>query len=213
MTTLILIRHAQSAANEKDVFAGHSHYPLTSLGRKQAELAAKYVAENFKIDKLYSSDLLRAYETACAVSEKLSMMPIHTDIGLREIYAGDWEGLTFSEMPVKFPEEYNTWMNDIKNCRCPNGESIQELFCRTNEALRNIARENDGKTVAVVYHSTHLRSLIAYVRDGDLSNLGTTKWPSNASVSVVKCDGESFEFELCDYAEHLKELKSKDLVL
>ena len=211
MTTLVLIRHAQSAANEIDVFAGHSHYPLTSLGRQQAEATAKYVAENFKIDKIYSSDLLRAYETACAVSKKFSMMPIHTDAGLREIYAGSWEGMFFSDMPVKYPKEYEIWMTDISNCRCPDGESIKELFERTNEALKRIAAENDGKTVAVVYHSTHLRSLISYCKHGDLSRLADEKWPSNASVSVVECDGNSFKLTLCDYSEHLTDLKSKDL--
>ncbi len=207
MTTLVLIRHAQSAANELDIFTGHSHFPLTPLGKKQAELAGKYVAENFKIDKLYSSDLLRAYETACAVSTHLGMMPIHTDTGLREIFAGDWENMTFSEMPGRFPGEYSMWMNDISNCRCPGGESIKELFDRTTDTLKKIAKENDGKTVAVVYHSTHLRSLIAYAKDGNLSNLGSVSWPSNASVSVVKCDGENFLFELCDYSGHLDELK------
>lgn len=207
MTTLVLIRHAQSAANELDIFTGQSHYPLTKLGKAQAELTGKFVAENFKIDKLYSSDLLRAYETACAVSSHLDMMPIHTDTGLREIYAGDWENETFDAMPGKFPREYSDWMNDIANCRCPGGESIKELFERTTGTLKRIARENEGKTVAVVYHSTHLRSLIAYVNDGNLSNLGSTKWPSNASVSVVSCDGENFSFSLCDYDEHLKELK------
>lgn len=213
MTTLILIRHAQSEANEHDIIAGHSHYPLTALGRKQADITGKYVAENFKIDKIYSSDLLRAYETACGVSRYLDMMPIHTDIGLREINVGKWEGATFTQMAEDFPGEYDVWVNDHENCRCPEGESIKELFVRTNETLKRIARENEGKTVAVVYHSTHIRSLITYVRDGNLANLSTTKWPSNCSVSILKCDGESFSFELCDYAEHLSEAKSKELVL
>ncbi len=63
MTKLILIRHGESVANRNHIFVGHTDVELEEKGVKQAELTAQYVYENFKVDKVYASDLKRAYET------------------------------------------------------------------------------------------------------------------------------------------------------
>ena len=63
MTRIILVRHGQSVANANLIFAGHSDFDLTDFGRAQAELLAKHLHKNEKIDAIYSSDLKRAYNT------------------------------------------------------------------------------------------------------------------------------------------------------
>ena len=70
MTRLILIRHGQSQANTLSVFAGHTDSPLTELGMEQAERTAAYVAENYEIAAVYSSDLCRASAVGEKVAEK-----------------------------------------------------------------------------------------------------------------------------------------------
>ena len=76
MTRIIFIRHGQSLANEQSRFAGHTNVPLTELGKAQAERAAEYIVKHEKIDKIYSSDLMRAHDTALPVS-KLTKLPIN----------------------------------------------------------------------------------------------------------------------------------------
>ena len=63
MTTLLLIRHGQSEANKLGVFAGHFDAPLLPLGIEQAKKTAAYIAENYKVDKVYASDLKRDVHT------------------------------------------------------------------------------------------------------------------------------------------------------
>ena len=97
MTRLILIRHGFSMANAEDRFAGYSDFPLSDIGHEQARLAAEYLFANEKIDKIYASDLLRAYHTAPPTAEKFGL-PVIKEPRLREIYAGRWEGMKFEEI-------------------------------------------------------------------------------------------------------------------
>ena len=57
MTTFILTRHGQSTANVTTLFAGQLDPKLTELGAKQAEKMSDWITQNYKIDKIYSSDL------------------------------------------------------------------------------------------------------------------------------------------------------------
>ena len=61
MTTLYIVRHGQSVANLEERFAGHSDFPLTDLGRRQAACAAAYLKEHVRLDAVYASDLSRAW--------------------------------------------------------------------------------------------------------------------------------------------------------
>ena len=101
MTRLILIRHGQSEANKGIWWAGHTDAPLSEVGREQAAAAARYLRANEQIDVAYSSDLSRAMETARPTAEAfgLSVIP---DKGLREIFSGKWEGITFAEINEKY---------------------------------------------------------------------------------------------------------------
>ena len=67
MTRLLFVRHGQSKANLDGVFAGQIDPALTELGCRQAECTAEFIAENYKVDAVYSSDLQRAYQTGLAV--------------------------------------------------------------------------------------------------------------------------------------------------
>ena len=52
MTKLLLVRHGQSEANSLSVFAGNYDIELTELGHKQAQCTAKYIADNYKVNKV-----------------------------------------------------------------------------------------------------------------------------------------------------------------
>ena len=103
MTTLLLIRHGQSEANLEEIFAGQINPALTEKGIEQAELTARYIADNYKVDKIYSSDLQRAHQTALQLA-KIIGKDVIKSIKLREIYAGKWEGVKFLELKEKFKD-------------------------------------------------------------------------------------------------------------
>ena len=126
MTRLILIRHGESMANSKDMFAGHLDIDLHPNGEKQARVTAEYIKQNFKVDKIYSSDLKRAYYTAKALADLIDM-DIETNEGLREIAAGKWDGMVFKDIISIYEEDYSRWLNDIGNAKCTEGESVVHL--------------------------------------------------------------------------------------
>ena len=206
MTKLILIRHGESEANAEGVFAGQINPDLEQKGLDQASLTAKYVADNYKVDKIYSSDLQRAYKTALCLAD-ITGLEVEKNQNLREIFAGDWEGLTFDQLQEKYPEEYGVWLNHIGKARCAGGESVAELGNRVMDALTKIAQSNAGKTVAVATHATPIRAMQSLVETGGLDEMENIPWVSNASVSVFEYDGE-WKIVSLSVDSHLAELKT-----
>lgn len=206
MTTLLLIRHGESEANRNNIFAGQIDPPLQQRGVKQAELTAKYIMDNYKLDRIYSSDLQRAYNTAMCLS-KLSGLDVIKDKGLREMDAGEWEGMLFDELPVRYPGEFGVWMEDIGKAACPGGETVSELSKRVMNTLLKIAMENEGKTVAVATHATPVRVAQSIIETGTIDRMNDFAWVSNASVTVLVYDG-TWKVVRASIDEHLDELKT-----
>ncbi|MBQ3014558.1 MAG: histidine phosphatase family protein [Clostridia bacterium] len=75
MTTLIVVRHGYSEGNREQRFVGHGEVPLTAIGREQAICTAEYL-KDYKIDRIYSSDLIRAMQTAIPTA-KMHGLPIY----------------------------------------------------------------------------------------------------------------------------------------
>ena len=208
MTNVIIIRHGQSLANLASVFAGHFDVGLSDLGHKQAEKTAAAVNERFKIDKIYSSDLKRAYETAQPLA-RLTGKEIIPDVALREIYAGKWEGRLFNRLVTEFADDYGVWRNDIGNARCTGGESTREAGERMLAAVRRIALENDGKTVAITTHAAVIRAFMALCSGEDFSVMKDIPFVANASYNVLFVDGDNMKFTEISRDDHLEGLKSK----
>ena len=182
MTELILLRHGQSVANAENRLAGHSDYDLTDLGRKQAELAGEYLAAHYPPDVIYASDLLRAYNTALPTS-RLTGVPIIPDEGLREIYAGAWEGMLWEEAVERYPKEIELWKTDFSAMYCPEGESVTDLYRRFCPHLLKIARRHEGKRVLIGTHNIPIRTFLALAMGCDEFQVGQTKSVWNASIS------------------------------
>lgn len=189
-TTVIMIRHGQSVANATHRFAGHSEFDLTELGRKQAELAADYWHGRLKLDAIYSSDLLRAYNTALPFSLKYGI-PIEKLEGLRELWAGDWEGLTMYEIEERYCEDLAVWRNDFSNARCTGGESTQELYERMIPTVLGLARQNLGRTILLATHATPIRAVDAFSHGFTKQEIGKVSFVKNASLSFFEYDGDT----------------------
>ncbi|MBE6596493.1 MAG: histidine phosphatase family protein [Ruminococcaceae bacterium] len=207
MTRFILIRHGESEANRNNIFAGHLNADLQNKGVRQAELTAKYIVDNYKVDRVYASDLIRAFKTGKCVADLLGIEVIPNK-GLREIEAGVWDGLRFDELPYKYPKEFDIWINDIGNSYCPGGERVAQVAERFIGTLRDIASENDGKTVVIATHATPIRTLQTFIEYGDLAKMQIVPWVSNASVTVVEYEDGQWKCTLLSYDEHLGELRT-----
>ena len=207
MTTLILIRHGESEANRQGVFSGQNDPDLQSKGLKQAQLTAKYIADNYKVDKIYSSDLRRAYKTAVCLAAILDLEVI-SEQNLREINAGAWEGMKFEDLILTYPEEFDMWLYHIGRAGCVGGETVEQLGNRTMSALTKIANEHNGKTVVIATHATPIRAAQSLIESGSLEKMENIPWVSNASVSVFEYHTDSWKVIEVNRDEHLFDLKT-----
>ncbi len=180
-TQIYLIRHGQSQGNFRKAFLGHTDLDLTEMGHQQAENVAKFL-EDKKVDVIYSSDLIRAYNTAVHTAE-MKGMEIIKNRNLREIYAGEWENHTFDELRELYAESFGHWSEDIGTSRCDGGESALELQARISEEITRIAQENPGKTVFIFTHATPIRVFKAFCDNCTPETIKDVPWASNASVS------------------------------
>lgn len=191
MTSFIIVRHAQSLANKDNIFAGHFDIDLTELGRKQAELAARYIQARFHVDKIYVSDLKRTCQTAEPIARLCKLEPIKTP-EFREIYAGDWEGMSFEKIQETFRDDYMLWRTDVGKAAPTNGESTQALGERVWKKLEEIAKENPDKTVVIVTHATPVRAVLCRLCGYAFSEMQNVGWTPNASATVVQTDGKEW---------------------
>jgi len=206
MTRLLLVRHGHSEANKLDLFAGFYDAPLEERGLQQAKLTAQYIEENYKITKVYSSDLQRAYKTGEIIASCCGVA-IVSHKGLREIFGGEWEGQKFYDLKDLYPDDFALWVSDPAKARCTGGESVCELAERAMKTIGEIVLQHAGETVVAATHATVLRTVMTMVKYGDLSMIDQVPWVSNASVTELIYENGEFRLlraGLDDYLEGIK---------
>ncbi|HEV7904097.1 MAG TPA: histidine phosphatase family protein [Pyrinomonadaceae bacterium] len=150
-TRVLLIRHGQSEGNAARRFGGHTPTPLSALGHRQAEATARALSLE-SITAIYSSDLLRAVETATPLARALDLEIRQSD-AFRERSVGHMENLTFEEAAQKFPEEYAALLRRDFEHVLSGGESYRQLLDRAARALDRAIADNRGGTIAVFSHT------------------------------------------------------------
>jgi probable phosphoglycerate mutase len=171
--SLVLVRHGETHWNAVGRAQGHADVPLNEVGRGQAETVAPVLAA-FGASRLWSSDLLRALQTAeyVAAATGLSIEP---DARLREYDVGARSGLTLTEFADRFPEEYAAWVAEAASPRVPGEESTEEVRDRIVPALRDcLAALEPGETGLVVLHGACLK----------VGLMGLLGWPWELSHSL-----------------------------
>ena len=153
-TTLLLIRHGETAWNAERRLQGHLDIPLNPEGERQASLLAAALAGE-ALDLVVSSDLMRARQTAQAIAN-LRGMSLQVEPGLRERCYGGFEGLLYSEIEARYPREFAAWQaRDVDAVLPPGqncGETFRDFYARATGAILALARAHPGKTLALVAH-------------------------------------------------------------
>jgi len=166
VTTLLLVRHGETDWNRDHRWQGHSDTPLNESGRRQAlELAATLDPP----DRIYTSDLSRAVETAAILAARLGS-PVVLDQRLRERGFGAWEGLTTPEIEERFAADLARWRAG-EGAGAADAEAFAAFAERVGSFLDDVLASEAGKEVLVVAHGGTIRVIHAlasgldYVRD------------------------------------------------
>mgnify|MGYP001072125663 CR=1 FL=1 len=165
-----LIRHGQTIGFENYPVYGHTDVELTETGILQMQ----QISERLRlvpVSAVYSSNLKRTVAGARLVAGYHDV-PINFLPELREMYFGDWEGLTLSEIRSRFPEEMQKRQEDLLGYRIPGeGESIDRFSERIMTCFKRILVEEEGDDIVVVAHGGVNRMILCNALGMDLNSM------------------------------------------
>lgn len=172
-TELWLIRHAESTGNRDGKLQGQEDLPLSPLGQRQARALADRLTKAHRrtpFAGLYTSDLMRARETADTVAMACDLR-VTSDQRLREIDVGQWAGLSREEIAQRFPDEWREWQTRSPTMRRGGGESYVDAERRIAPALSEISSRHAGGRVLVIAHGGVLRAWLGALIGLPLTNI------------------------------------------
>ncbi|MEN9934542.1 MAG: hypothetical protein RLZZ387_1121 [Chloroflexota bacterium] len=199
---LIMIRHGETDWNASLRYMGQAAVPLNANGRAQAQAAA-YRLQRYGATALYTSDILRAEETASIVGETTGLAPRPMP-ELREIDVGQWEGYTPEELYRRFPDHMKEYERDPARTVRLGGESYAQLQERALVALNRIQQTHTkGETVLAVSHGGTIRALLCHVIGLDLAHFGRL-WLDNGSLTELRLGSSGWRLTRLNDAAHLE---------
>ena len=182
MIRIYLIRHGRQNSPLCNV-----DVPLEEAGFRQAKLVAKRL-KLYDIQALYSSNLIRAIQTAEIIGEELSLTN-RIEEAFQEISFGELTGLSDEEIKDKYSEFLKERGKAIEDLPCPGGETGQDVYNRAFPVIERIikeAKENGIENIAIVTHGGVIRTMVAGVLGAEfakklcvakeLENCGITKF-------------------------------------
>lgn len=180
---LYLVRHGETELNKEFRFIGRTDVGLSESGRLQAKAIAGRLSEN-KIKAIYSSDMLRAMQTAeiVALPHRLTVKPVK---GLREIDFGNWEGLTYYEIEEMDGDHLAAWIEDPININIPRGETWEHFENRVLKSVNHIINEEKDGEVIIVSHGGPIKLLVSHYY-GKGPEFFNSFWPSPGATSVIE---------------------------
>ncbi|UCF82229.1 MAG: alpha-ribazole phosphatase [Desulfobacteraceae bacterium] len=170
LSRVYLIRHGQINGYENFPVYGHKDVDLTETGILQMEkMAERLRLVEFKA--IYSSDLKRS-ATGARLLARSHDVPLYFLPELREIYFGDWEGLTLSQIQKRFPEELKKRQVDLINYTIPGeGETVGHFSERINQCFERILAEQKENDFVIVAHGGVNRVILCNALGLDLTRI------------------------------------------
>jgi len=183
-----ILRHGETTnqvREEKLIYdwPGFSSFPLTDKGKQEITELAKKI-KNKKIDFIYSSDTLRARQTAEIVARELNLK-IYFDSRLRDVNLGVYQGRKKKEFTRDFPTGLERFYK-----RAPEGESWSDIKKRVISVIKDIEKNHQGKTILIVSHGDSL-----WLLEGAMNGLTNLEFLTQTSHKPYIRIGEFREIE------------------
>jgi 2,3-bisphosphoglycerate-dependent phosphoglycerate mutase len=181
MSYLIILRHGQSQWNLENRFTGWVDIDLSEQGIKEAQDAGEKL-KNYKFDKAYTSDLIRAQRTLDIILDiiKQKDIPVEKDKALNERMYGDLQGLNKDETREKFgAEQVKLWRRSYDTAP-PNGESLKDTADRVIPYWEKhiVPDLKAGKNILISAHGNSLRALVMYLEKLSKEEIVETEIPT-----------------------------------
>ena len=178
-----LVRHGESTWNSERRLQGALDAPLSPRGRAQATALAAGLGDT-RFDALYTSPLLRAWDTAAACAARLGLQPVAL-AELREIGLGEWEGLTLDTVEARDGAHYRRWLEAPVDHPAPGGEPMSMMAARVRAALDGLCTAHPDGRVLVVSHGGVISSALCDWLGRPLNSIWSFRL-ANTSITRVE---------------------------
>jgi 2,3-bisphosphoglycerate-dependent phosphoglycerate mutase len=208
MIDLFIMRHGQSEADILDVHEGRADFPLTDLGREQARRAAAWFAARYTVDRILSSTLQRAAETARIVGEALRVQ-VEYDAQLMEFNNGELAGLTREESRKRFGHLFAKRRELALHQSFPGGETPIQFRARAETVLSSLLEDTpDGAKLLLVSHGGMTNMLFrSFLRlPIDLLSGGVAISTGDTGIHHWQVDGAQRRIRFANSLAHLEGL-------
>lgn len=195
---LFLIRHGQTKW-KKVGFLSYTDLELTKKGVFQAKKVALKLKKE-KIDKIYSSPLKRAKQTAEIIGKYLGLR-VYVAPSLREVNFGIFEGLSIKEAEEKYPQLFRARKRDKWNFKIPHGESYKEAAERVLNFLKKLSNKK-YKNVVLVTHVTIIKILLKLFSDLSMKKIDKIHFPPT-SLTILEKKNKNFQVLKVNNVLHL----------
>ncbi len=182
-TRVCILRHGETDWNAARRIQGQIDIPLNAAGHAQAAATAAGLAGQ-RFDALYSSDLLRTWQTAQPIAAALRL-PVTAAPGLRERHYGRMQGLTSAEAQQRFPVLHDAYAGRALQHDLDGGETLAGFAARIAATLAELAAAHAGRTLLLVAHGGVLDIVYRIATARDLA--GARDFPiPNAGVNWIE---------------------------
>jgi len=193
MKTIVFLRHGQTDWNRQGRFQGQQDIPLNDTGRDQALEAARYWGHT-EFDAAIVSPLRRAVDTAELMLRDRDILCI-TDDQIQETHGGEWEGLLFTEIAERWPDEHAAFRLPNIDAGPVGGETPRESGVRTSQAVLEALQ--DINVLLVVSHGNTMRAAAHLLVGYDDEDYASVPRLANCRAHVLQSQsGEIGSFTL-----------------
>ena len=199
---LYIIRHGETEWNVIKRFQGQLNTPLTEKGMEKLRKTGKKL-ENVLFDEVYTSELGRTVASAEIIlnenrgyrNKKLELKKLAE---LNEVYFGVWQGLTYEEVFLKYPEEANNYFYNVKNYKAENveAENLKDALERFLKGINKILDSHESGNILVVTHGTVLEMFMNYVANNSIFDIDERTLMGNGDYKVFSYKDGKFQEEM-----------------
>jgi broad specificity phosphatase PhoE len=200
LTTLYLIRHAETTWNAEQRLQGNLDAPLSDRGARQVARLVEALRA-VPLAAVYSSPLDRAVQTALPVAAPHGLA-VDVIEDLREVDQGEWESRLLDEVAAQDGERLQTWWNAPHTVRLPAGESLIEVQERALRALWTLEARHHGQTVGIVAHGGVNKTILLEMLGAPLASYWRLR-QHNACVNIIEAGGAQPRVALLNETAHL----------
>jgi broad specificity phosphatase PhoE len=199
VTTVLLLRHGETALNRSGALRGLIDVPLSEHGQRQARLLAARIAAEYQLSALWASTLLRARATAEAVA-RVTGLGVQIDARFNDVSYGSWAGRTWDELSPEEQVEFRRWQKHPE-VPLPGAEDPADVQNRALAGLAACAEAGQG-CIAIVAHDAVLQLLLCRVLDIDLASYrGIAQ--HTATLNELQRTAHGWRVRLLNSAYHL----------